>query len=203
MKERPILFNGEMVRAVLDGRKSQTRRVIKPQPVQPAEELRQSYAAANATDLLPEWWWSCAAVGAMLDVTSEAMLCRSPYGVPGDELWVRETWASGPAPGLRERMVVYRADLKPTFEASWKWKPSIHMKRADFRIQLLVKDVRVERINSISVADALAEGIAHSTLNDPRVEFQWLWDSINGSKPGCSWSDNPFVWVIEYERKQA
>jgi hypothetical protein len=198
MKERPILFSAPMVRAIQAGTKSQTRRVAKPR-VRPS--------------LLEPGDWTDQYV---LDLGNHEWLMRDcPYGAPGDRLWVKEahlldppidgTWPSVgdsfasindiPAKYRNPGHVIYRADGK--LERDWRWRPSIHMPRWASRITLEVTGVRVERLQAISEADAIAEGITHSTMNDPRVEYRWLWESING--PG-SWDANPWVWVVEFRR---
>jgi hypothetical protein len=197
MNEKPILFSGEMVRAILDGRKTQTRRVVKPQP--------------------PDGWGGKS--------SKIALATHCPYGQPGMTLWVRETWASHfhmddtkPSEfsiGAQMLPVWYRAtDDNSTWRERGKWRPSIFMPRWATRITLQVTGVRVERVQDISEADAVAEGIerkgeiwkcceyagAHCYgTNDPTVSFSKLWDSINGARPGCAWSDNPWVWVVEFE----
>ena len=188
MKERPILFKAEMVQAILGGRKTQTRRVVKlslPDGVQ-AHQVR---------------------------------LDRCPYGIPGDWLWVRETWVEGPGDGTP---YLYRADADTDGTVPYlsggaggfgggvsnanisRWKPSIHMPRWASRITLEVTNVRVERLQRISEDDAMAEGIypitdSLSNCNGARYYFQSLWDSIN-AKLGHSWESNPFVWVVEFKR---
>ncbi|WP_186181671.1 hypothetical protein [Burkholderia gladioli] len=185
MKERPILFSAPMVRAILDGRKSQTRRVAK------------EFDGRDNLD-------------AILRRFPNQKGC--PYGEPGDRLWVRETWAQ-PAP-LDPGPTVYRADYPGCVPAGFenippadaiRWKPSIHMPRALSRITLEITGVRVERLQDISVADALAEGVrvtygepfdAEHTIADRR-RFELVWKEINGAG---SWESNPWVWVIEFAR---
>jgi hypothetical protein len=184
-KERPILFSGPMVRAILAGRKTQTRRIVKNQ----------------------EWYNLKGDYGDRLRGVD-----RCPYGHPGERLWVRETWfcATGePGPALCH----YQADGdRPEFKGLWK--PSIHMFRWASRITLEITGVRVERLQDISEADAIAEGIAkHSDQwidypagksaagwSDPRKSFTSLWQSING---GDSWNANPWVWVVEFRKLEA
>lgn len=202
MKERPILFNSEMVRAILDGRKTQTRRLLKPQP-----------------DLVGNCWkWkNCAwtaeepycLVHNMLDPVS---LC--PFGQPGDRLWVRETWCVHPyaleGADKDEDMIVYRANDYRLVDSEFTWKPSIHMPRWASRITLEVVNVRVERLCSISHEDALKEGVwpGETPYNDELIDefktpaqklFAGLWNSING-KRGYAWDTNPWVWVVEFKR---
>lgn len=197
MKERPILFSAPMVRAILEGRKTMTRRAIKPQPVGNADV---QFRVASAVTIAP---------------TGKQLLC--PYGVPGDRLWVRETWARFDDDGT----VVYRADankpgLASDFEmdrnvgaANTRWRPSIHMHRRASRITLEVAEVRVERLQDVSESDAITEGAppSHPTidvvsreLGYPDFSRSWfaqLWESING--PG-SWDANPWVWVVGFKR---
>lgn len=196
MKERPILFQGPMVRAILDGRKTQTRRIVKPQPprsvrtmgLHPLESGRLGY----------------------FDDGGKEHPC--PYGQPGDRLWVRETFLAGiefdgnGMPTENER-VWYRA-TEP--DLAWyngesdfpsenpPWKPSIHMPRWASRITLDVTGVRVERLHDISDADVWAEGWESVSLgNCDHKDFAALWESINGP---ASWHANPWVWVVEFKR---
>ena len=171
MTDRPILFSAPMVRAILDGSKTQTRRVIKPQP---------SYPNMCESSL----WFTHRP--------------RCPYGQPGDRLWVRETQA-------KFHPAVYMADVEEGLYPSYLWTPSTHMPRAASRITLEITGVRVERVQDITEADAMAEG-ADPTLVDPdggsqpHVEgFTLLWDSINAPR-GFGWDTNPFVWSLEFRR---
>lgn len=190
MREKPILFSGEMVRAILDGRKTQTRRVVKGNP----NHLHFSPFACKADDYHDEHGnqYSC------------------PYGARGTRLWVRETFALGPGyngepPGSAPdwSCVWYRADGKQRHKRrnpgarAGKWRPSIHMPRWASRITLEVKDVRVERVQDISYDYAVSEGVRYDTT--PLDAFIWLWDSIN-AKRGHGWDTNPWVWVVEFKR---
>lgn len=204
MKERPILFSGPMIRAILASTKSQTRRIVKPQPdSRPGMECTRVLFKNRKGDVV-------------LDEAAEAKeprLCAilCPYGQPGDRLWVREThmnwWKLDPAnpegPRLFSHVAAYAADGYE-LEPGERWIPSIHMLRAASRILLEITAVRVERLQDISEADALAEGVPHS-LNLPggrfaRENFEHLWWTINGDG---SWESNPWVWVVEFERAQA
>lgn len=187
MKERPILFSGPMVRAILEGRKSQTRRVVKPQRHPFGDMLTANEVA--------------------LEFSSGTRSVRCPYGQTGDRLLVRETWSK-----LVSGQVWYKADYHPINDGNWK--PSIFMPRWASRITLEITGVRVERLNEISILDSHAEGVGgtygetgislgfpglnHEWDNKTAVEqYQWLWESING--PG-SWGLNPWVWVVEFKR---
>ena len=180
MKERPILFSGSMVRALLDGRKTMTRRVCKELD-HTAERLAVEWASTHC-----------------------------PYGVPGDRLWVRETWRNGTpmlnGPDLNGA-VAYRADY-PDSGHLIKWRPSIFMPRRASRITLEIVSVRVERVQDISEADAKAEGVRqpvpgswyrHVKRDCYRCGFEALWDSIN-AKRGYGWDVNPWVWIIEFKQ---
>ncbi|MDU9391882.1 hypothetical protein [Pseudomonas sp. zfem002] len=196
-KERPILFSGPMVRAILEGRKTVTRRPIKPsmRGFDVSFELHQqddgSWRPMHTFDE------SC-----MDDQgTEHPIVC--PYGQPGDRLWVREAWAHvnvAQAPG--ESWVVYRECDNRT-DYGGPWKPSIHMRRRDSRILLEITDVRVERLQDISEDQAEAEGpdlpIAEHLAAAWGVQFRRLWESINGHE---AWASNPWVWVVEFKRIQ-
>lgn len=168
-KEKPILFSGAMVRAILEGKKTQTRRVIKPQP--------------------------------MLDTHTRVTACyKCPYGAPGDRLWVRETWTTHQNDKGAD-CLLYRAEV-PDPELYAPWRPSIFMPRAASRIMLEVTGVRVERIQEISEADAIAEGVEIIPIDTStwtnRQSFSILWDKIN-AKRGYSWASNPWVFVISFK----
>ena len=176
---KPILFNTEMVRAILDGRKTVTRRVVKPQPVYNPNDGFTWKGAAYGTDLPPT------EKGATYNFRCAAP-CR-----PGDILYVRETFCRQPS---EEYPFVYKASVETP--AAWQWCPSIHMPREAARIFLRVTDVRVERVQDIDDDGVVAEGL---NIGDP---FDELWNST--IKPAdrdlYGWDANPWVWVIEFER---
>lgn len=183
MKERPIIFSGPMVRAILDGRKTQTRRIVNPQPDCGLTSL------ATTTIAMKEGRYS--------------IFC--PYGQPGDRLWVRETFRIFDSQAecacyddcrcaQLHGAPIYRADY-PCDEDPWK--PSIHMPRWASRITLEITGVRVERLNGISEDDACEEGVNLMDWNCGRVAFKSLWKSINGRS---SWEENPWVWGVEFKR---
>jgi len=228
MKERPILFSAPMVRAILDGRKTMTRRVVKPQPFE-THPSGAEYQGLNGNGdhlFYP--------AGDLDDGTERAYehdsgVRKCPYGQPGDRLWVRETWGVGTRPdpfdGWRDG-VEYRADqayltddieLLPLYPVtlpddveldSYKegWHPSIFMPRWASRITLEITGVRVERLQEVSEDDAKAEGVEHISVGvmprqaawTCRQDFSRIWDRINGKK--YPWDSNPWVWVIEFKR---
>lgn len=204
MKERPILFNGDMVRAILDGRKIQTRRVIRPQP---SAGIRKSpFANGGIED----------GHGRAIKTTYE----------PGDRLWVRESWAVGKcADGFKPSELHAGAWLvenggiwfdadntkpKKPYSPKGKKRPSIFMPRWASRITLEVTKVRVERIQEITPKDVYAEGVwcakslsYENTIPSLRqkckdVYFRSLWDRINKNR-GYGWDVNPWVWVVKFK----
>lgn len=193
MKDRPILFSGPMICSLFEDRKTMTRRAVKG--------MALDWITSGFT---PEF---------VADPANH--LC--PYGIPGDRLWVRETFA----PGIGPNGIVYRATLEKDGypyeplapDEKITWKPSIFMPRWASRITLEITNVRVEWLNDISEEDAKNEGIEQigglwknylpegvlgwTAIDDPRASFRTLWESING--PG-SWDANPWVWVVEFKR---
>jgi len=212
-KERPILFSAPMVRAILDGRKTVTRRPVK------SDWIQSDRAPLNTAPGLFHFW------------CSGEHVC--PYGEPGQRLWVRETFMDLLGTGVEHRpdpngplqRYAYRADHPPGSQSdearkdfSLKWKPSIHMPRAACRILLEITDVRVERLQDISDEQAIAEGIepfidfqssghwrryrdggTNSYVDNPVMSYASLWSEINGAG---SWEANPWVWVVEFKRVQ-
>lgn len=183
MRERPILFSAPMVRAILDGRKTQTRRVVKPAP---------DFVA----DGLPG---RCTPRDMRLGRIGELMAC--PYGAPGDRLWVKETIRKVAEHGDGYASSEYVADGAATVADAWPWQRptlvSIHCPRGLSRIDLEVIAVRVERLRACSEADALAEGVEPEAPDECVLAYQRLWESINGPR---SWSADPWVWVVEFRR---
>lgn len=205
MKARPILFSAAMIRALLAGTKTQTRRVMKPQPVSGSVS------------------WGCIG-GQGFGFIDADRVFHCPYGQLGDLLWVRETWApradeessfrrwflhseperTGPRPEC-----LFAADGGDPFIE--RWRPSIHMPRAVSRLTLRITDVRVQRLKDIDGLDAIAEGL--SSRDTPGNSWHWdrdatlgfsapwrayraLWESINGEG---SWATNPWVWALTFE----
>lgn len=208
-KERPILFSGAMVRAILDGRKTQTRRAMKPQP---ADDVAPH---AFPNDEVLCW------ISSLPHAHGSRTAHFSPYGQPGDRLWVRESFTDllgtgiehRPYPAGPKQRYAYTADTiagsasdEVRKDFGIKWRPSIHMPRSACRLVLEIVNVRVERLQAISEADAMAEGAEPILVppdggSCPHVEgFRDLWTSINGAS---SWEANRFVWVIEFKRVEA
>jgi hypothetical protein len=202
MKDHPILFSAPMVRALLDGSKTQTRRVVKTQPVRGQGMVSASYCGfrnlwlrdgpCSKTDPAKEW--------------------RCPYGQPGgDRLWVKEThwrddedgdilYAANP-----DDFEIVNHNKRATGFPRFNWKPSIFMRREYSRITLEIVSVRVERLQDISGDDCFAEGSPGGHGSIPgypyaataQEHYEWLWKSINGD---ASWAANPWVWVVEFRR---
>jgi hypothetical protein len=194
MKARPILFSGPMIRALLEGRKTQTRRVV-TQRLNPHEFL-----GGIGDDVNDPANWGCESQHRPSTyVTLHRQRC--PYGKPGDLLWVRETWISG-YDFFGPEKTFYRADHQDCQRCATgehAWKPSIHMFRRASRLTLEITDVRVERLQDMPLSDYEAEGIV---LNDEAIptneavaRFSDLWQSINGKG---SWDVNPFVWALTF-----
>lgn len=187
-KEHPILFSTEMIRAIMGGRKTQTRRILKN------SEGVVKLSENNRLLTLDQWGFKC------------------PYGKVGDILWVRETWAAEietrptvvlgrPAMEYYVKGYVYKADFSDKDLHPHIWKPSIHMPKEACRIRLQVTDIRVERLWDITESDAQAEG-APKAMNDMVQElyaegFAHIWYRINGVD---SWNENPWVWAITFKR---
>lgn len=213
-KERPIIMTGESVRAILDGRKTQTRRVVKPQPtganywtVYYDFELRDTFYP-NKCNSIP-------------------VVLHCPYGEPGDLLWVKESYATD-IPGCPNG-ITYRADhIDPQGDGPAnpiKWKSSLFMPRRASRLTVVILNVRVERIQEINENDCIAEGIepmfdggvlfgyrdyseyetftlgggrSHEMRSAERLSYRSLWDTLNARR-GHPWADNPRVWVIDFK----
>lgn len=215
-KAKPILFSAPMVLAILDGRKTQTRRIINPQlgPEAYFSDFEGGYVASGLIGDIPKEFRSG--------------IIRCPYGTVGSELWVRETWATdlhceqdSPAAIARAAMEAgYTVDAKHPAAAIWyasdssvrrwgdfhdvqgRWRPSIHMPRWASRITLRITGIRVERVQDITEEDAKAEGVEPDKATDhPQgvyyTAFRDIWHKINGPE---SWAANPWVWVVSFER---
>ena len=193
-----------MVRALLDGSKTQTRRVMKPQPI---ADSRFSGGYSIAPTKRTE--------GATLSVEAPYVALACPYGQPGDRLWVRETFTATPD----RQTILYRADPlftdmpKDDLGRDWDWSPSIHMPRWASRITLKIVSVRVEQLQDISEADSISEGCTKNhngyfwagpqkagglkQMATATDAYRDLWESINGAG---SWEANPWVWFVEFRK---
>lgn len=222
VKERPILFSGEMVRAILEGRKTQTRRV---------KGLKQINSDASRWQQLKDFVFQ-------YRPSADRVAVKCPYGQPGDRLWVRETFV------LESTYEYHEEELRPTdrpyqecgdehqghyfliphyratepephivpydrvdgYDDTTSWRPSIFMPRYASRITLEITEIQVERVQKISEVDAQSEGVA-PIYTEPeeilwhRPAFQRLWDSINGEK--YPWASDPWVWVVGFKRLEA
>lgn len=192
MNEKPILFSTEMVQAIMDGRKTQTRRIVK---------VNQSRAAANEIERFGKEWTA---------ESEKRWVKKSPYGLAGDQLWVRETWATLKGfDDLAPSKIPHGGERWPaTYMKAWtgaardsknrgKWRPSIFMPRWASQTNLLITRLRVDELQNISEDDAHAEGIPRR--NGPYIlDFAKLWDQINAER-GYSWASNPLVWVVDFE----
>jgi hypothetical protein len=213
MKERPILFSATMVQAILASRKTQTRRIIKPQPVHVVPFVSFGDGIEKPTGEFG------------LCMKSDRVIekhVRCPYGQRGDRLWVKETWnifhrqwdeynqqeelgapfRSIPKQMPKNGILDYAAD----WSGGSGYRPSIHMPRWASRITLEVVSVRVERLQQISVIGATAEGVTYEVSQRPIgphhpaiLAYQELWERINGKG---SWAANPWVWVVEFKHIQ-
>jgi hypothetical protein len=214
---KPILFSTLMVKAILEGRKTQTRRIIKPQPLVHNDVIKMPIPVDEYSKLLGEYtkkgYTQIYTKGVLEGMI--APLCK--YEV-GDVLWVRETWTD-PTPDQSGYPILYKADFPMTYHGTeadptqtitlqakdYKWKPSLFMPRDACRLFLKIKNIRVERLQDISEEDSVSEGVKKNDWEFEDGEcpetykegFKFLWESINGEK---SWEDNPFVWVIEFEK---
>ncbi len=243
MTERPILFSGSMVRAILGGQKTMTRRVVKPQP---SVDLLPARTPFESLTPLDGWTWAHDSNGKAVYpwriVGLPAPSGRSheypcPYGVPGDRLWVKETYSVAPTPGCTYGEAMMGRKLSVTYDADGARKdlvggsmngpgfhvdiaaaefpsdkygtkrPSIYMFRWASRLTLEVTGIRVERVQAITRADCIAEGIdprQDLPTDTPAIRETWpvevfrnLWDSINAGR-GYGWTANPWVWVVEF-----
>lgn len=226
MKERPIIFSGPMVRAILEGRKTQTRWVVKPRPtVEPDGSIRFLWATFFPNGHVHTWARSgCGGENWMAqdypnENKFEQALQRTPYsnpcpyGVPGDRLWVKETWQE------HAGRVCYKAGIPPFTHNCCQfvghlWRSPIHMPRRLSRITLEIESVRVEKLQEISEADAKAEGCHRACeLNSPPISsehghgyfhptsfydgFSHMWCATEGHE---SWKSNPWVWVLSFKK---
>jgi hypothetical protein len=206
MSEHPILFCGELVRANHAGLKWVTRRL---------SGLKKVNADPGAWEIASHGLWEddgWCVVLVRRDEKGKTLTVKSPFGGPGHTIWTRETGAIAPKPGKpydvkpgpETHFAVYRADCSASFQATWKWKPSIHMPRWVSRDSYKVLSARCERLQDITDEDARAEGVNEISLHERQgpngpyySAFADLWDKINAAR-GYPWEMNPWVWRIEY-----
>lgn len=208
MAIKPILFNTEMVRAILDGRKTCTRRVIKPQP-----DEKHTYPLGFVTDSTEKKEAGCFGFAAN-EYGGSIQYVKPPYRyAPGDILYVRETWhkytkriGKGESCRLAE-FYGYKASVANSEDAEEPWHPSIHMPKEAARIWLKVTDVRVERLQEITMNGIRSEGLSSMAVHARDMEIalkEWelLWNSTikKSDIDRYGWDANPWVWVIEFER---
>ena len=190
MTERPIIFSAPMVRAILAGTKTQTRRAVKLKPWHQIEQRDDGtlWPWMYDDDRASDHWVPC------------------PHGQPGDRLWVRETFAKIDGQTQPWIETDYRATythgdrLSDSLGIKKRWTPAIHMQRAASRITLEITGVRVERLQDISETDTVAEGIPAGEVSPDdagRFAYRLLWESLHGSG---SWDANPWLWVVEFKR---
>lgn len=193
LKDKPILFNTEMVKAILNGNKTQTRRIIKPHPIQPE---KGSYFDSFAGG--PQWnWWSKDHRQYL------GQIIKCPYEI-GQKLWIRETWfdefkALYPQRKTK-RIFHYKASVLD--KSVFKWKPSIFMPKEACRLWLEITNIRAEKLQNITPEDIIHEGCTIPRVTAKtcfRGDWIKLWNSIN-EKRGYSWESNPWVWVIEFKK---
>lgn len=218
MKERPIIFTAPEVRAILAGRKTVTRRVVKPQPYPNGYRFDGREILCHIDDLPANAMLLDVGRGKARYTTSnlEGWGLHCPCGQTGDRLWVRETFLHEPADycweasvsiPVRPAMTIYRADADPTGVGTAGWKSPIHMPRSLSRITLEIESVRVERLQDISSDDCVAEGVGdpvgtplpYGSVTEAwnRRSYQLRWETINGPD---SWTANPWVWVLSFKR---
>jgi len=230
--ERPILFSGAMVRAILEGRKTQTRRALNPQPGPCDHKVNEEYEGCHIPTeffMMSAGDWACRTCGNGMRMTrNDAVGIRCPYGKPGDMLWVRETFIQNPAeydyylsssvPIVPDN-TVYRADVNDPNPGPWK--PAIHMPRKLSRLTLEITKVRVERVQEITYEDAKAEGCE---VTEPRMfslfgadaqkrqeiydihgrlAYEPLWDSINAKRENGMYAWSANPWVWVIEFSRA
>ncbi len=245
IKERPILMTGPMVTATLADLKSQTRRVVKPQPTTPVRYDGPAHDGGDGPDdddgpSNTHYWERIDTDKAKeKQYTEDYRAFDCPYGRVGDRLWVREShwqfgqWfpaeASGGAKKRKKRWAIYAklpaciryGEKKPTStresspDCFWRRVPGIHMPRWASGLTLEITGIRVEKLKEITEIDAIAEGsppgaiecsptILHPQRIETPIKYVWgferVWDRINGAKPGFTWKDNPWVWVLKFRR---
>lgn len=213
MKERPILFNAEMVKAILEGRKTQTSRLLKVQPPVADKKIMPLYQVEPMPKVTEVSFHEV--LENNIPHCSSISRCKCPFGKIGDHLWVRETFlhiddTEDKLDGMGSQ-TYYKASTDTKSDRAYmekhglKWKPSIHMPRSACRLVLEITNVRVERLQDITKEDAKAEGFDYSTHPSAiemgyaigaKTNFRFTWEEIYGQS---SWNQNPWVWVVEFK----
>lgn len=195
VKSRGIIFSGEMVKELLAGRKTMTRRIVKPQPFEHGRDGLVS----------PGWGWDispkCKLQAWDAEKIGRPMSDYCPYGIVGDRLWVRETWCRE----NQNQPACYRVscvcEQNEKSHECLKWRSPIHMPRWASRITLEITGVKVERLHAITEQDAIAEGIGCPVTRDCKVpKFRELWEKMHGDG---SWDRNDWIWVLSFKRIDA
>lgn len=205
MTERPIIFNGDMVRAILRGEKTQTRRPVKPQPA--TDCMYSINGAHNAALHLTDAGCQVRYIPPTGRSKDHLLLC--PFGQPGDRLWVRETFREYyPKEGWPAPKALYKADGIARLEdtetgKAIPWRPSIHMPRNLSRITLEITDLNAERVQDITEDEAIKEGVVDPIMGtyglSPKTVFRDMWNDIYAER-GLGWNENPWVWAITFRR---
>ena len=208
---KPILFSTPMVQAILEGTKTQTRRILKPQPLVHNEVIKMPIPVDEYSKILKQYVKKGYTEIYTKGVLQGMIAPKCPFGEVGDTIWVRETWQHTSEFGINNQDenagYIYKAsengkDWEENTEG-WKWKPSIFMPKDACRLFLKITNIRVERLQDISEEDSISEG-CHYGKGDGTIDyavgnshFPTLWANINGEE---SWNSNPYVWVIEFEK---
>ena len=227
-KSRPIIMSSDSVRAILENRKTQTRRVMKPQPTIGKEGYYSDFSPYPDSTA---YWYERAEIdkdgemypgkkvfGVSSEDGEEGHVCH--FGAPGDRLWVREAWKI--VTSIEKTWCSYKADFQEhtlaemaqrckNFGNGTGWKSPMFMPRKYSRLTLEITNVRCERVQEITTADIEQEGFVRlDTTGNSYVdiagmqhmfsEFAEIWDKLNGKRKGCTWEDNPFTWVIEFKK---
>jgi hypothetical protein len=206
-RERQILFSAPMIRALLDGTKTQTRRLMNPQPVH--AQHHEWNGAVIHDDEQRLWCWKWHTYDNLWDEhvrddERRHLAVKCPYGRAGEQLWVKETWTHDAdslddaraqhEDAMSMSSVYYRASMPDDEAETMRWRPSIFMPRWASRITLKIVEVRVQLLQEISEDDARAEGVAD------RASYALLWDRINGASRSLCWAKNPWIWALTFTR---
>jgi hypothetical protein len=225
MQEHPILFNGDMVRAILEGRKTQTRRPLKIQPPSSSCQIATFIESTSREDRKKEGklHWVKLSPDGLSVIYNQGKYFACPFGQPGDRLWVRETWAW--IGSETNGHYVYRSNYLPEQQYFVTWQPSIHMPRKASRIILEIDEIGAERIQDITEDEAMAEGIREWTKDGELYKYGHIEPGDQGCTPwsampktvmgaykslwngiyteDLNWEANPWVWVVKFHKVEA